>query len=227
MGRNAAQLRNRRKKAREDSRVIKKSLLTKDAIVSDLIACKGAFDQAHIPWVITDGIVLGYVRHNDIIEGDTDLDLGVFCAVSNDEWQRLHATLTEAGFGIRNLKQDFVYGRRRVKLNLWIFHRSGDFYEAFPRSTPGIKFVEKAKWYNTIQLVNFLGAVYPMPDNLEDYIVCRYGKDWKEARYTHDKWRLEKFGTSSSRFEPNVWLNSRCGPKGDLWPRIMKVGETP
>ena len=192
-------------------------------IIRDLVACKAAFDSVGIPWVITDGIVLGYVREKNVLAQDTDLDLGVFREISLQEWQKLFKALYGAGFCIKNVKQDFVYGKRESKLNSWFYHKRGEFYEAFPRTTPGIKFVEKAEWYDEIQSVNFLGAVYPMPNNLEDYIVCRYGKDWMEPKYTHDQWRLEKFGTSSSRFKPGVWLSSRCGPKGDLWPKIMRA----
>lgn len=198
-----------------------------NAIASDLAACKAAFDQVGLPWVITDGIVLGYIRHNAIIPGDTDLDLGIFKEITDLEWAPLFAALRKAGFGIKNNRQDFVYGRRRSKFNLWLFHKNGGFYESFPVTTPGFKFVEKAEWYDKIQLVDFLGASYPMPSNLEDYIVCRYGKDWKEARYTHKQWRLEKFGTSSSSYEPSIWLKSRCGPEGDLWPRIMRIEDQP
>lgn len=197
----------------------------KEAIILDLAACKKAFEEARIPWVIIDGIVLGYVRHNDVIPWDTDIDLGIPHEVSKAEWERFHIAFTRVGFGVRNMRQDFIYGRRKVKLNAWIMHRKGDYFESFPHSTPGVKFVEKAEWYEEIQFVDFLGSTYPMPANLEEYIVCRYGKDWKEAKYTHDQWRLEKFGTKSSGFLPKVWLNSRCGPKGDLWPKIMKVGD--
>jgi len=199
----------------------------KKGIISDLAACKAAFDKAQIPWVIIDGIVLGYVRHNDVIEWDTDVDLAIPYEVSKEGWQKLYAALKEKGLGIKNLQQDFIYGKRNVKLNAWMLHRKGDFYESFPRTTPGIKFVEKAEWYKNIMPVDFLGSVYPMPSNLEDYIVHRYGEDWREARYTHDEWRLEKFGTISSKFLPDVWLKSRCGPEGDLWPRVMKVEDTP
>jgi len=213
---------------REARVIISKS--TKDMrkpIISDLVACKTAFDQVKIPWVITDGIVLGYIRHNDIIPEDTDLDLGIFRKITDSEWDFLFAALRKAGFSIKNKKQDFIYGKRSTKFNLWLFHKKGNFYESFPATTPGLKFVEKAEWYDKIQMVDFLGSAYPMPNNLEDYIVCRYGKDWKEARYTHAQWRLEKFGTNSSKFEPDVWLKSRCGPNGDLWPRIMKVKDKP
>ena len=195
----------------------------RDLIASDLAVCKDIFDQVEIPWVIIDGIVLGYVRHNDIMIWDTDVDLGIFWEITDLEWKDLYVLLKAAGFRTRDFKQDFVYGRRQVNLNLWLYHKKGNFYESFPRTTPGIKFVEKAEWYDKIQLVDFLDAVYPMPNNLEDYIICRYGKDWKEVRYTHTEWRLEKFGTSSPKLETDIWLNSRCGPNGDLWPKIMRV----
>ena len=196
-------------------------------IASDLAACKNAFDNAKIPWVIIDGIVLGYARHGGIIPWDTDLDIGIFRELTNAEWLRLYTAMKNEGFGFKNLKQDFVYGRRRVKLNMWMYHRNGTFYEAFPKITPDVKFVEKAEWYENPQLLLFLGKKYPMPANLEDYLLHRYGKDHMEAKYTHDEWRLIKFGTQSPRYEPDVWLGSRCGPKGDLWPRIMRREEAP
>jgi len=32
-------------------------------ITEDLAACKTAFDQAEVPWVIMGGVVLGYARY--------------------------------------------------------------------------------------------------------------------------------------------------------------------
>lgn len=206
---------------------MKKKVSMKDGIVSDLAACKAAFAQADLPWVITDGIVLGYVRQKDVLAWDTDLDLGIFREISSREWKKLYKALHNAGFSIRDLQQDFVYGRRKTKFNLWLYHKRGSFYEAFPLSTPGVKFVERADWYDEPQFVKFLGSLYPMPNHLEDYLVQRYGTDWKVEKPGHGAWRLEKFGTASSRYEPSIWLASRCGPKGDLWPKIMKIGQRP
>jgi len=55
----------------------------KEGIISDLVACKKAFDKINIPWVIIGGIVLGYARYKDIMEWDTDLDVGIFVELSN------------------------------------------------------------------------------------------------------------------------------------------------
>ena len=197
----------------------------KKNIIADLVACKAAFAAVRIPWVLVDGLVLGYLRHRDVTPGDTDLDFAVCKELSPSEWQLLFSSLRGFGFRFKNLQTDFVYGGRTVKFNFWMYHKKGSFYEVFPKSTPGVKFVEKAKWYDKIQLVNFLGDFYPVPTHIEDYVACRYGADWKEVSYTHHDWRKEKYGTYGAGFERDVWLKSRCGPKGDLWPRIMKVGD--
>lgn len=195
----------------------------RDGITSDLVACKKAFDSVKIPWVIIDGIVLGYVRERNILAWDTDLDLGIFCEITSKEWQDLFLALSTFGFRIKNLKQDFVFGRRTVKLNLWLYHKRGKFYDAFPLTTPGIKFVEKAKWFDEPRLVDFLGSKYPMPNLLEDYLVHHYGNDWSVEKPSHRDWRTEKFGMSSGGFRPVTWLASRCGPEGDLWPKVLEI----
>lgn len=210
----------RKKKIRRD---LESSV--RDGIASDLFACKEAFDQAQVSWVIIDGIVLGYARERNILSWDTDLDVGIFCGISPEKWQELYVAFRNAGFNVKNRKQDFVFGRRSVKLNLWIYHKKGKFYEAFPYTTPGIKFVEKTEWFDEPQLVKFLGDRYPMPDHLEDYLIYHYGTDWQLEKPNHEDWRKEKFGVSSGRFKPAAWLASRCGPEGDLWPRIMKIND--
>ena len=198
----------------------------KEAIISDLLACKVAFDTLKLPWVVNDGIVLGYVREGDVIAWDTDVDTGIYVEISPEERQRLVLALWNVGFSISSVDTDFMCAQRRVKFNLVLYHKKGDFYEQFPGTTPGVKFVEKAEWYDEPQMVKFLGSEYPMPNHLEDYLDHHYGTDWKVERFTHDAWRLEKFGTSSNRYEPDAWLNSRCGPNGDLWPKIIKREDT-
>jgi len=211
----------KKKRADKARRMGPKKVPTRAGIISDASACRAAFELAEIPWVLIDGLVLGYVRHNDVVHGDTDVDLAVCKELTDVEWNRLFMALRKHGFNCKNLKQDFVYARRQTKFNMWLYHKKGNFYESFPPTAPGVKFVEKARWYNKIQMVKFLGEIYPMPNHLEDYVAARYGADWEVLRYTHDQWRLAKYGTASSKYEPDVWFKSRCGPNGDLWPRIM------
>ena len=193
----------------------------KSKIESDLKACKSAFDEVNIPWVITDGIVLGYARYKDIMSWDTDLDMAVVGEITDEQWQQLFDALRASGFRLKNAKTDFLYGRRETTFNGWLFHKNGDYYEAFPETTPGIKFVDKAIWYDEPQIVDFLGDKYPMPNHIDDYLNCQYGNDWRtNIIKDHEQYFTNKRG---SRSDPSKWLTGRCGKDGDLWPKILKV----
>jgi len=197
---------------------------TKEAIISDLAACKNAFDQADLPWVVTGGTVLGYARYNDIMDWDNDLDIGIFVELTNEQWQRLYKVMRSHGFRLKNRKIDFIYGKRNIKFNLWIFHKNGDYYEAFPRSTLGFKFVVKAEWYDEPQAINFLGDTYFMPNHMEDYLCCCYGEDWKTNVKKHEEYIEEKRG--GGRDIKSVWQSRRNRKDGKLWwPVCLKIDE--
>jgi len=193
------------------------------AITEDLILCKKAFDGAGVPWCIMGGIVLGYARYGEIMAWDTDIDLGVFVELADSDWRRLCVALHENGFIITTNKTDFIVCNRRAELNMWMFHKAGNYYEAFPRSTPGIKFVEKAIWYDEPNLVDFLGSKYPMPNNLDDYLVCQYGEDWKDnVVKDHEAYYIEKRGTR----DVSQWPAGRATKTGDRWPKTLKIDDS-
>jgi len=192
----------------------------KNAIAADLIACKTAFDQAGIPWAITDGVVLGYARYKNIMSWDTDLDTGVFVEMTNDEWQRLYNALRMNGFIFPNERNDFICCNREAAFGMGMFHKKGDYYEAFPASTPGLKFIEKASWHDEHQIVDFLGDKYPMPNNMDDYLVCRYGNDWKTNIVKDaEQFFIERRGGHNQ----STWTIGRSSKHGDLWPKILKI----
>jgi len=196
----------------------------KKRIISDLKACKAAFDQADIPWVIADGVVLGYARYKDVMPWDTDLDIEVFAELSDDEWLRLHSALHVNGFVFEKRKKDFTSCKRSVPFDMFLFHKNGDYYESFPEETPGLKFIEKAVWYDEPQFVDFLGSKYPMPNNIEDYLNCRYGKGWEtNIIKDHDEWFDYKRGAPYTH--QGAWPSGRCGKQGTLWPKILKIGD--
>ena len=84
-----------------------------DEIASDLAACKLVFDEIGIPWVIIDGIVLGYVRKKDIIPWDTDVDIAVF-GLPQAQWSTLQASFIRNKFKVKK-KGDCVFGGKRAR----------------------------------------------------------------------------------------------------------------
>lgn len=196
----------------------------KNDILLDLALCKASFDKVNIPWVVTGGTVLGYARYKDIVLGDDDLDIGVFVELSNDEWGSLYNSFHTNGFKFSRDKSDFMWCRNNSKLDLWFFHKVGDYYESFPKSTPGLKFVEKAIWYDEPQIVDFLGDKYPIPNYVEDFVSAHYGPDWRtNIIKDHGKYFREKRGDPN---HPNSWLDNRRRKDGELWwPALLKTNE--
>lgn len=193
-------------------------------IISDYAACKAAFDQVNIPWVIQGGGVLGYARYKDVMSWDTDLDLGVFVELAVKQRQELFKSLRKHGFRHNNARQDFICGKRQVTINLWFFHKKGDYYESFPITTPGFKFVEKAKWYDEPQIVDFLGDKYPMPNYIDDFLDAHYGEGWKtNVIKNHGTYFKEKRGR---RNDIPDWFRNRRKKDGSLWwPALLKTNE--
>lgn len=200
----------------------KKLIATPETIHSDLKACKTAFNNTEIPWIIMGGIVLGYARYNNIMAWDTDVDIAVVGDITVKQRQKLNKGLTNIGFKISSGKGDFIYGRRKAPFNIWFFHKNGNYYEAFPKSTPGLKFVEKDIWYDKPQIVDFLNDTYPMPNNIDDYLICQYGVDWKtNIVKNHEQYYLDKRGSR----DVSKWPAGRATKTGDMWPKLLKIGD--
>jgi len=203
----------------------KKKIATPQTILADLAACKAAFDEVGIPWSIMGGVVLGYARYNEIMAWDIDLDVGVFVEITDKQWQHLYTSLRKKRFKIPNYRMDYVHCNRKSSFEVWFWHKNGDWYEAFPTTTPGFKFVEKAKWFDKPQMVQFLGDEYPMPNHIEDFLDGHYGKDWKTnvmkdpTQYVREK-RGDPKNVSS-------WiLNRKRKSDGNLWwPAFLKIDE--
>ena len=201
------------------------NIVNAKTLSSDLLGCKKAFDNAGVPWVIMDGIVLGYARNKKVMEWDTDLDFAVFGEINMTQWQAVYNSFIKEGFRIKKKKSDFICGGRSTPFNFWFFHKKGNFYESFPKSTPGKKFVEKAIWYDKPQMVDFLGTKFPMPNHINDYLDNHYGKDWKtNIIKDHKTWRINKMGEYA--VVTNKSLSGRSGKSGDLWPKVIKINDT-
>jgi len=195
-----------------------------EAIASDLSAVKTAFGHAEIPWVVMGGVALGFARYNDIMAWDTDLDVGVFVDVAEGQWQRFYRAMRRVGFRVPGRKADYVHGRRRTSFEVWFYHKNGEFFEAFPTTTPGMKFVEQACWYEEPQIVDFVGSQYPMPKHIEAWAAAHYGEDWRtNIVKDHAQYFQEKRG--NPRNVPG-WIENRKRKDGRLWwPALLRADE--
>lgn len=157
-------------------------------IIKDLQGIKKAMDARGVPFVLMYGLCLGCVRHGDVMEWDTDIDIGIFIELTEKQRQGIYKSLmTIAGYRYMTPKGDFIYSSKSVPLNLWLYHKEGEYYKAYP-STTGRSFILKAKWFDNPVNVNFLGDEYLIPNNVFDYLTCHYGNWREEIIKSHPEW---------------------------------------
>lgn len=159
----------------------------KDNITEDLIMLSKVFEKVGVQFFMQEGNALGYGRFKDIMDNDTDVDIGVVQELSPRDRRVLAKELMNEHW--RNLLDsgDFLFAARRVKLNVWFYHKEGDLYVAYPESTPGEKFVWPAYFYDDLTKVDFHGFGMHLPHDLPMYLTFRYGEEWKTKHYPNSE----------------------------------------
>lgn len=136
-------------------------------------------DKHDLDWFFSDGTALGITREGDVIQNDTDVDVGVFIEHKTKFEQTVLADMLHDGYRIsksRPLK--VMCPRRRVYVD----------FDFIGLGEPSMSF----EWpqladafYDTIRPIRRLeapalgeaGVTYPVPS--EAYLVRLYGEDWR------------------------------------------------
>jgi hypothetical protein len=148
--------------------------------------------QAHrigAKWWLGGGTVLGMYRQNDFIPGDTDIDIEVegYPGVGDDLRRTFkHMDLIRTVVHSGNIMQ-IAHTYKDVIFDIYVLWRDGDFMVNYndcgTMQTP-------AKFYDDLAILETKYGDYPVPMPIEDYLVVRYGSDWKtpanhKGLYTH------------------------------------------
>lgn len=159
----------------------------RDRIIEDLLMLHKVFSECGIRFFMQEGNSLGIGRFQDIMENDTDIDIGVADVVTMQQRRSLFkALMREHWLNIID-STDFVFAARLVKLNIWFYNLRDGLYEAYPDSTPGEKFVWPEFFYRKPEPIAFHGVSMWVPRDLNLYLKFRYGEDWKVQTYPNSK----------------------------------------
>ena len=181
---------------------------SKIEIITDLLILKKVFEFVDLTFFIQEGGVLGYGRSGDIMDHDFDIDIGSTDEPSEKQKEALYHALMAKGWHNIVPRGDFDFAVRATTLNIWWWHKEGQFYVARPTSTPGKIFIMRSIWFDPPHNV----AIYPfgkfcIPNHHEDYLDHRYGKDWREhIVLSDDDWKAEE--------------KRRKAEGEDLWPKF-------
>lgn len=148
--------------------------------------------QAHmlgVKYWLGGGTVLGLYRDGDFIPGDTDIDIEVEGYLGVDTYllkMFFHMELIRTIFdGGRPMQIAFIY--KEVIFDIYVLWREG---ESMINHNDMGTMETPARFYEWPEILDTKYGKYPVPSPIEDYLVIRYGADWKtpakhKGLYTH------------------------------------------
>ena len=142
---------------------------------SNLLLFNSIAKSYHFKFILFFGTLLGAIREQNFIRNDTDVDI-----MSKDEEELLNMIpkLQEEGF----LFIRYYDGEKRV---LYSFLRQGVYIDVdIVRSAGKNKYyLAGAKIPNSfvddLQVINFIGESFCIPQEYEKILIMLYGKDWR------------------------------------------------
>jgi predicted nucleotidyltransferase len=135
-----------------------------------------------IETILLFGSLLGYFRDNDLIPHDVDMDIGV---LNSNNIKKIRELIEKGRFkekGILAIKgREFSLFRDGFYVDFYCFKKEGSKY--FSTLGYPVYFLEEKNF--PLQKINFLGMEFSTVSNINEYIVDRYGTDWKKPKKNH------------------------------------------
>lgn len=159
--------------------------------------CCEILEKAGIAYRLTDGTVLGLYRQGAFIEHDNDIDIDVFRCSQKDIHSVIKLfeenSLTLGRIAIYNgIIQQVIFfdSSSRVFDMLFWYEKKG---ECVNYSERGYVRTQALQSFLNLDSIEFKDKVYPIPGNIEDWLVARYGEDWRVPKTYKGDWKEECF----------------------------------
>jgi fukutin len=152
----------------------------KNRCLQNLVLATELLNKAGVKYWLTDGTLLGFYRDGDFISGDKDVDIGVFIDDLPDNL--LHIFRKNGLYllrenGSKECGLEYTFTRKGVNLDIFFFYKEKDFvWHAAWLHNQIIKFRYS---YFEIKKISALGHEFNAPENIEDYLLLKYGKNWR------------------------------------------------
>ncbi|MDN3608484.1 LicD family protein [Vibrio ostreicida] len=174
---------------------INKPLPENSYIVMD--ECCEILSNLKIKYRLTDGTVLGLYREGSFIAHDNDIDVDVFDIEVGDV-SRIVNEFKQSGYKIGriarhlNLTQQIVfYNKENVIFDILFWYQNDDLYEN--HSERGYVRKQELRYFQKLDVIKFKSKKYFIPGDIEDWLVARYGPDWKVPKTYKGDWKDDCF----------------------------------
>jgi len=140
-----------------------------------------ALEKHKIPYWLDGGILLGIYRDKKLIEGDSDLDIGIYVdTIKNPKKKKqLINLLKDLNWSLlldQESRLKFKHNTSNTGFDFWIFNKANEFY--WHRAW-GVCFYFKLECLNTLTKFKCNDFNYFIPSNPETYLADLYGEQWR------------------------------------------------
>jgi len=172
-------------------------IASREQSFKNLVNIKNIFESLGITYWIEHGLLLGLYREGDIIGGDEDdVDIGVPKSDAHKLTEAL-PLLKKIGFikkvGSSDKDKDYssMALKRGTRVDIHVLYKKEDivYFPMFKKSADEVGvFVYPAKLFDGLGKITWMGIEFPCPNNVKEYLVVRYGKDWHINKIENGEW---------------------------------------
>lgn len=185
-------------------------MLNSQEAFKDLKEIKGVFDFYGVPFFVAYGTCLGFVRDNDFISGDDDMDIVVTAKIDYKTRKAIGWKLIDVGFAPQPIsfkifdrmepseigyngdeKSGIIVCRKRVDTSIFFFGEEdcpdhGKEMVCVPKYMSGKLICSPSRFYEKGEWFKFRGEKFLLPSPVKEYLEFTYG-DWKTPSSAHAK----------------------------------------
>ena len=152
-----------------------KAPLNKESAKHLLLSTKKVLKD--IPFLLCYGTLLGAYRDHDFIEYDMDVDIALF----DEDREKIDQLIKDgrfATYGLELIRHDYNLYSMKYKndyIDLYFFkNHNKDIFKC------GSLFLRKTQILNGLTTINFMGEEFKTVNNIEEYLLEKYGPTWRE-----------------------------------------------
>jgi len=154
--------------------------VNKNTVLENVRALSVYLDKIDINWGPAFGTLIGIVRNDDLLPWNPVFDIYIL-KEDEERFKDILWLLKDVGFDlVRHERRGLYYLRRKEEfIKVFVLHKiSSDV-----RHTGGSDFLHEKYLQNTVKW-NFNGVSLNVPQEVDEYLTLRYGKDWVKPQQT-------------------------------------------
>lgn len=154
--------------------------VNKSTVLENVRALSVYLDKIGISWGPAFGTLIGIVRNDDLLSWNPVFDIYIL-KEDEERFKDILWLIKEVGFDlVRHERRGLYYLRRKEEfIKVFVLHKiSSDV-----RHTGGSDFIHEKYLQNTVKW-DFNGVSLNVPQEVDEYLTLRYGKDWVKPQQT-------------------------------------------